>query len=166
MSASKFSPRDANESLTKDLDKEVDSLQVCQLVVVSVYAYAKEETGITPVYDLVILELLHVMRIRRWVAFRPILTSTKFDWCFWSRGATSLCTSPRSLTLVHSQRHGSSQWCISYLLVVVVRNIPLRQPCLPLTVLSAYHLSTWSFMLKSAPACTRMNLIMVAHLPG
>jgi len=36
----------------------MDGLEVGQLVVVSVHAYAEEETGVSPVHDLVILELL------------------------------------------------------------------------------------------------------------
>lgn len=41
----------------EDFYKEVDSLQVCKLVVVCVNTYAKEETSVATVDDLVIPEL-------------------------------------------------------------------------------------------------------------
>ena len=42
---------------TKDLDKQVYGFQVSKLVVICIDTYTKEETGIAPVYNLVISEL-------------------------------------------------------------------------------------------------------------
>ena len=43
--------------LTEHFHKEMDSLQVCELVVVSVNADAKKETCVSPVHDFVIPKL-------------------------------------------------------------------------------------------------------------
>ena len=47
------------ESLTENLDEQMDGLQVCELVVVRVHADAEEETSVSPVNDLVVPELKH-----------------------------------------------------------------------------------------------------------
>jgi hypothetical protein len=43
---------------TKDLDKQVDGLQVSKLVVICIDTHTKEEAGIATVHNLVISELL------------------------------------------------------------------------------------------------------------
>lgn len=45
------------EVLIEDLDEVVDSLQVAEIVVVHVNAYAEVQTGVPPIHDLEIPEL-------------------------------------------------------------------------------------------------------------
>ena len=84
---------------TEHLDEQVDRLQVCEFIVVRIHADAEEQAGVAAVNDLVVAEL------RRRDGLEPPLThgywtrtSTKFDWYFWSLGATNRCTSPLSRT--------------------------------------------------------------------
>lgn len=43
--------------LTEDLDKEMDSLEVRELIVVGIHTDTEEETGVSSVDDLVVPEL-------------------------------------------------------------------------------------------------------------
>lgn len=86
---------------TEDLDEQVDCLQVRELIVVRVDAEAEEQTGVAPIHNLVIPELGKgplVSDVEAEEHSAGVRTSTKFDWYFWSLGATRRCTSPRSLT--------------------------------------------------------------------
>ena len=84
---------------TEYLDEQVDRLQVCEFVVVRIHADAEEQAGVAAVHDFVVAELG-----RRDGREPPLThgywtrTSTKFDWYFWSLGATNRCTSPLSRT--------------------------------------------------------------------
>lgn len=98
-----------SEGHTEDLNEEVDGFQVCELVVVRINAYAEEQSRVAAVHDLVVPEL-HIPHafhpsardphIPALIYRRTARTSTKFDWYFWSRGATSRCTSPLNRTYI------------------------------------------------------------------
>lgn len=98
-----------DEGHTEDLNEEVDGFQVCELVIVRVDAYAEEQSRVAAVHDLVVPELhnptqvvpsARVPHIPVSITQKVARTSTKFDWYFWSRGATSRCTSPLKRTYV------------------------------------------------------------------
>ena len=93
---------------TENLHKKMNGFEICEFVVVGINANTEEQAGISPVYNLVIAELRG--RQDTWLIseIEAPLTSTKLDWYFWSRGATSLCTSPRRRTCASTVRNGES----------------------------------------------------------
>jgi hypothetical protein len=40
------------EKLIQDLDKEMNGLQICQLIVICIHARAKEQSGVAAIHDL------------------------------------------------------------------------------------------------------------------
>lgn len=131
---------------TENLNEEVDSFQVCELVVVRVNTYAEEQSRVAAVHDLVVPELptpssARVRHITVLILLQTARTSTKFDWYFWSRGATSRCTSPLKRTYI--PHHGVSDTFpraraereTADLLVVIIRDVPFGEAGLALAVL-------------------------------
>lgn len=120
----------------------MNSLEVCQLVIVRVDADAEEEARISSVNDLVVPELAAGQFREERMGEVLLRTSMKFDWYFWSLGAIMRWTSPRRRT--YWTRTTSSWWLAvaaalksggTHLLVVVERGVPLRQARLALPVL-------------------------------
>lgn len=53
---------DVPKERVQDLDKKVDRLEVCQLVIVRVHAHAEEEASVATIYDFIVPELRSLAR--------------------------------------------------------------------------------------------------------
>ena len=141
----------------------MDSLKVRQLIVVSIYAHAEEQSGISPVDDLMVTKLWSRISVRQ--TRRPmtiISTSTKFDWYFWSRGATRRWTSPRNRTCHFSVPMGYVRFTrITHLLVVIIGNIPFGKSSFPLAILSLEYNQSYASHRTILLTWTKMNRIMM-----
>ena len=89
-------------------------------------------------------------------------TSTKFDWYFWSRGATRRWTSPRNRTCHFSVPVGYVRFMrITHLLVVIIGNIPFGKSSFPLAILSLEYNQSYASHRTILLTWTKMNRIMM-----